>query len=71
MSVLCGFSWTDVLSQQVKWQQLCLIGKKVEGAAGIGAKAVLRLAIMIKQVSFYCECMLVWLLGSVRLVNLC
>jgi len=38
MSVLCGFSWTDVLSQQVKWQQLCLIGKKVEGAAGIGAE---------------------------------
>ena len=31
-------SWMDVLSQQAKWKQLCLIGKKVEGAAGIGAE---------------------------------
>ncbi len=33
-----ALSWTDVLSKNSDWKQLCGIGKKVEGAAGIGAE---------------------------------
>ena len=31
-----SLSWTDVLSKNADWKQLCGIGKKVEGAVGVG-----------------------------------
>jgi len=33
-----SLSWADVLSKNSDWKQLCGIGKKVEGAFGIGAE---------------------------------
>jgi hypothetical protein len=34
-----SLSWVDNLLKDSDWKQLCLIGKKVEGALGIGAEA--------------------------------
>ena len=34
-----ALSWADKLTKDSDWKQLCAIGKKVEGAAGIGAEA--------------------------------
>ena len=34
-----ALSWIDVLTKEAKWKQLCAIGKKVEGALGIGGEA--------------------------------
>ncbi|WP_417532102.1 LysM peptidoglycan-binding domain-containing protein [Marinobacter lipolyticus] len=45
--------WTDVLSTQSDWKTLCEIGKKVEGAAGIGAEFQLRLEFSRTTGKFY------------------
>ncbi|WP_111498483.1 MULTISPECIES: LysM peptidoglycan-binding domain-containing protein [Marinobacter] len=41
--LLGGLYWTDTLSQQSDWKTLCQVGPKVEGAAGIGAEAYLKI----------------------------
>lgn len=41
--VLGGLYWADKLTRQTDWKTLCQIGEKVEGAAGIGAEAYLRI----------------------------
>lgn len=41
--LLGALYWTDVLSQQSDWKVLCQIGPKVDGAAGVGAEAYLKL----------------------------
>jgi LysM repeat protein len=45
--------WTDVLSAQSDWKELCGIGKKVEAAAGIGGEFRLRLEFNEKTGKFY------------------
>jgi LysM repeat protein len=45
--------WTDVLSTQADWKTLCEIGKKVEGAAGIGGEFRLRLDFSKNTGKFY------------------
>ncbi|PVY76002.1 LysM domain-containing protein [Tamilnaduibacter salinus] len=41
--VLGGLYWDDKLTHPSDWKTLCKIGEKVEGAAGIGAEAYLKL----------------------------
>lgn len=41
--LLGGLYWVDTLTRQRDWKTLCGIGEKVEGAAGIGAEAYLKL----------------------------
>jgi len=45
--------WIDVLSRQSDWKTLCEIGKKVEGAAGVGAELQLRLEFSDSTGKFY------------------
>jgi hypothetical protein len=45
--------WTDVLSTQADWKTLCEIGKKVEGAAGIGGELQLQLRFSDETGKFY------------------
>jgi len=45
--------WTDVLSKQSHWQKLCEIGKKVEGAAGLGGEFQIRLEFSETTGKFY------------------
>ena len=45
--------WTDVLSRKSQWQKLCEIGKKVEGAAGLGGEFQIRLEFSDTTGKFY------------------
>ncbi|WP_375192909.1 LysM peptidoglycan-binding domain-containing protein [Marinobacter sp.] len=45
--------WKDVLTEEREWDRLCVIGKKVEGAAGIGAEFDLRLEFSDTTGKFY------------------
>lgn len=50
--LLGALYWTDVLSKQSDWKALCQIGPKVEGAAGMGAEAYLKLGFSEKTGKF-------------------
>lgn len=58
--------WVDVLSRQSDWKTLCKIGKKVEGAAGLGAEAeiCLRFSPRTGKFSFNCHAGLVVGVGA-------
>lgn len=45
--------WTDILSAQSDWKTLCEIGKKVEGAAGVGGEFQLQLKFSDDSGKFY------------------
>lgn len=51
--LLGGLYWVDKLTQQSDWNTLCQIGQKVEGAAGVGAEAYLKLAFNAQTGKFF------------------
>ncbi|TBW45987.1 LysM domain-containing protein [Marinobacter halodurans] len=51
--VLGGLYWIDKLTRQSDWKTICQIGEKVEGAAGIGAEAYLKLGFSDKSGKFF------------------
>ncbi|WP_148861188.1 LysM peptidoglycan-binding domain-containing protein [Marinobacter fonticola] len=51
--LLGGLYWVDKLTRQSDWKNLCQVGEKVEGAAGVGVEAYLKLGFNDRSGKFF------------------